>query len=237
MAGTASNCLLCNGMWGRDFSRPSSLQMEGAGSSKSLIPVYQPTWRHIPQDSNIQSRQWATSAPFLTYNIDIFCKAFLSVIKHHDIKTWGSGGNVTFILNLHTKWRWVVSFMPRPLYPWWSFDTTQSRPEIWSGRCAEESKPLLLPEVEPRLLDCPARSVVTIPTCKVLQDLSSSQCWWWRLQSSGIRRRAEWHIETNVMEELSASTFLLATLSWPPLTQQIPAKSWYQFIRRHISEV
>jgi hypothetical protein len=32
-------------------------------------------------------------------------------------KYWGSGGTALRILNLGTKWRWAVSFTPRPLYP------------------------------------------------------------------------------------------------------------------------
>jgi hypothetical protein len=30
---------------------------------------------------------------------------------------WRSGGIVPRILDLGTKWMWVVSFTPRPLYP------------------------------------------------------------------------------------------------------------------------
>jgi hypothetical protein len=38
--------------------------------------------------------------------------------KHHTMKTyWGSGGIAPCILDLDTRWRWVVSFTPRPLYP------------------------------------------------------------------------------------------------------------------------
>jgi hypothetical protein len=44
---------------------------------------------------------------------DIYC-----LIKHHAMNTyWGSGGIAPHILNLGTRWRWVVSFTPRPLYP------------------------------------------------------------------------------------------------------------------------
>jgi len=31
----------------------------------------------------------------------------------------GSGGATPLILKLYTRWRWVVSFTPRPLYFWW----------------------------------------------------------------------------------------------------------------------
>jgi hypothetical protein len=30
---------------------------------------------------------------------------------------YGSGGIAPRILDLGNRWRWVVSFMPRPLYP------------------------------------------------------------------------------------------------------------------------
>jgi hypothetical protein len=31
---------------------------------------------------------------------------------------WGSGGISPRIFDLGTRWRWLVSFTPRPLYPW-----------------------------------------------------------------------------------------------------------------------
>jgi len=31
---------------------------------------------------------------------------------------WGNGGVALCILNLNTRWRWVVSFMSWLLYPW-----------------------------------------------------------------------------------------------------------------------
>jgi hypothetical protein len=38
--------------------------------------------------------------------------------EHHTIKAyWGSGDIVPRILGLGIWWRWVVSFMPQPLYP------------------------------------------------------------------------------------------------------------------------
>jgi len=56
---------------------------------------------------------------------------------------WWSGGIVPVILDLGIRWRWVVSFTPRPLYPqgkgpWYPLDRrldgTQSRP----GHCVEK---------------------------------------------------------------------------------------------------
>jgi hypothetical protein len=42
----------------------------------------------------------------------------LCLTKHHAMRTyWGSGGIATHILDLGTRWRWVVSFTIRQLYP------------------------------------------------------------------------------------------------------------------------
>jgi hypothetical protein len=41
----------------------------------------------------------------------------LLLTEHHAMKTyWGTEGIAPRILNLGTRWRWVVSFAPRPLY-------------------------------------------------------------------------------------------------------------------------
>jgi hypothetical protein len=38
--------------------------------------------------------------------------------KHHAVKTyWESGGIAPCFLDLGTRWKWVVSFTPWPLYP------------------------------------------------------------------------------------------------------------------------
>jgi hypothetical protein len=45
-------------------------------------------------------------------------KLSLCLTKHHTMKMyWRSGGITPCILDLSTRWRWVVSFMPQPLYP------------------------------------------------------------------------------------------------------------------------
>jgi len=44
-------------------------------------------------------------------------KLSLCLTKHHAKKTyWRSGGIALGILNLGTRWRWVVTFILRPLY-------------------------------------------------------------------------------------------------------------------------
>jgi hypothetical protein len=50
--------------------------------------------------------------------IKVKIKLSLCLTKHHAMKTyWGSGGIAPRIFDLGTRWRWVVSFTPRPLYP------------------------------------------------------------------------------------------------------------------------
>jgi hypothetical protein len=82
-------------------------------------------------------------------------KLSLCLTKHHAMKThWGSGGVAPRILDLGTRWRWVVSFTPRPLYPQGNspsyplerkLDGSQSR----SGRGGEEKNSQPLPGIEP----------------------------------------------------------------------------------------
>jgi len=58
-------------------------------------------------------------------------KLHLRLTEHHAMKAyWGSGGIGPPILDLGTRWRWVVSFMPRPLYPQYLLDrrTKQDKP-------------------------------------------------------------------------------------------------------------
>jgi hypothetical protein len=60
---------------------------------------------------------------FLAINIFSFnygkvkAKFSLCLTEHHSMKAyWGSGCIAPRILDLGTRWRWVVSFTPRPLY-------------------------------------------------------------------------------------------------------------------------
>jgi hypothetical protein len=54
--------------------------------------------------------------------------------EHHTMKAyWGNGGIAPHILDLSTRWRWVVNFMPWPLYsqgknPWYPLDRRLGEP-------------------------------------------------------------------------------------------------------------
>jgi hypothetical protein len=45
-------------------------------------------------------------------------KLSLVLIKHHGMKTWGSGCIAPLFLDFGTRCRGVVSLMPWPVYPW-----------------------------------------------------------------------------------------------------------------------
>jgi hypothetical protein len=66
---------------------------------------------------------------------------------------WGNGGLASGILDIGTRWRWVVSFMPRPLYPQgkrtcYPLVRRFGRPQSRSGRDGEEENSQPLPILE-----------------------------------------------------------------------------------------
>jgi len=80
--------------------------------------------------------------------------ASLRLTKHHATKTYGSGGIDPRILNLGTRWRWVVCFTPRPSYPRrkigrYPLDRKLGGPQSRSGRGGEGKNSQPLPDIEP----------------------------------------------------------------------------------------
>jgi hypothetical protein len=74
------------------------------------------------------------------------CLIKLSTTPRRRMEEWNYNST---ILDLGTRWRWVVSFKPRPLYPWKN-DPDTNCIEDWpggsqnrSGRCREVSSPFL----------------------------------------------------------------------------------------------
>jgi hypothetical protein len=67
---------------------------------------------------------------------------------------WGSEGIVQHILNLYTKWTWVVNCTPQPLFPqrkgpWYPLYRRMGGPQIRSGHnCSEEKNSQPLPRLE-----------------------------------------------------------------------------------------
>jgi hypothetical protein len=69
----------------------------------------------------------------------------------------GSGGTALSILDLGTRWRWVVSFTTRPLYPqrkslWYPLDRRLGGPQSRPGYGGEEKNSQPLPGLEPPMI-------------------------------------------------------------------------------------
>jgi hypothetical protein len=76
---------------------------------------------------------------------------------------WGSEGRA---LDLAIRWRWVVSFTPRPLYPqgrspWYPLDRKLGGPQSRSGRGGEEKNSQPLPGLEPPIIQPVAQRYTT----------------------------------------------------------------------------
>jgi hypothetical protein len=103
--------------------------------------------------------------------------------EHHAMKAyWGSGGVASRILDLGTRWRWVVSFTTRLLYPQgksprYPLSRRLGGPQSRSGLGGEEknSQPLLGLELPDHPVRSPALYNWTIPDPlpREYQDLNS----------------------------------------------------------------
>jgi hypothetical protein len=91
------------------------------------------------------------------------------IFKHYELKTfWGIGCIASYFLNFGTRWRWVVSLTPRPLYPSekrprYTLDKRLGAPQNWSGRGDEWKESHNCPRWE-LIPGGPAGSLVAIPT-------------------------------------------------------------------------
>jgi hypothetical protein len=78
------------------------------------------------------------------HKIKLKVKLPLCLTEHHAMNAyWGSGSIDPYILDLGTRWRWVVSFTCRPLYPqgkslWYPLNRRLVAPQRPSGHGGEE---------------------------------------------------------------------------------------------------
>jgi hypothetical protein len=89
---------------------------------------------------------------------------------------WGSGCIAPSILDFDTRWRWVVIFTTRPLYPqgkspWYPLDRRLGGPQSLSGRGGENKNSKPLPGIETPIFQPVAQRYTTeLPRL------------WWRLK-------------------------------------------------------
>jgi hypothetical protein len=79
---------------------------------------------------------------------------------------WGSGGTDPRILDLGTKWRWMVSFTTRPLYaqgksPCYPLDKRLGGAQNRCGHGGEEKNFQPLPGLEPPIIHTVAQNYTT----------------------------------------------------------------------------
>jgi hypothetical protein len=90
-------------------------------------------------------------------------KVLCALTEHHVMNVyWGVEVYLHSFFNLGTRWRWVVSFTPRPLYPqgkspWYPLNRLEG-PQSRSGREGEEKNSQPPPGIEPSNPDRPALS-------------------------------------------------------------------------------
>jgi hypothetical protein len=103
------------------------------------------------------------------WNNKVNVKLSLCLTKHHAMKTyWENGCTAPRILDLGTRWMWVVSFTPRPLCPQgksprYQLDRRLGGPQSRSGG-GDEKNFQPPPRIEPYNPNRPARSLVAIPS-------------------------------------------------------------------------
>jgi hypothetical protein len=82
----------------------------------------------------------------------------LFLTEYHALKAyWGIGGIAPCILDLGTRWRWVVSFKPQPIYPqgkspWYPLNSRLGGLQSRSGHGGKEKNSQLLPGLEPPII-------------------------------------------------------------------------------------
>jgi hypothetical protein len=125
------------------------------------------------------------------------------------MKTYlGNGGIAPRILDLGSRWRWVISFTPRPLHSQgkslrYPLHRSLGGPQSRSGSDGEEKNSQPPTGIETQELRCTAHSLVTIPTelsrqcgpkwLKITSDgdLLHLRCWcfhYWIVPSSCSNR-------------------------------------------------
>jgi hypothetical protein len=131
----------------------------------SSRPTESIEWRHISSKFCLATGCYSSYPHIMNYVLKTNCKICPSYSKscpcasfELSFTPWRRIGAVEVYLHsffdLGTRWRWVVSFTPRPLYPqgkspWYPLDRRLRGPQSRSGRGGEEKNSQPLPQIEP----------------------------------------------------------------------------------------
>jgi hypothetical protein len=145
------------------------------------------------------------------------------------IKRWRSAGVSLDILNLGTRWRWVVSLTYRPLYPREIVPGTL-RIGSWIGprACVEEKKFCPCRDSKPGR---PSRipSIPTEPSCLLLYNILmaiNSSCTY-RCQAPSVDHIGQDPLaQTSVRRGINTFYPSMAPVALPPLTAQYCGLLW-----------
>jgi hypothetical protein len=76
------------------------------------------------------------------------------VVPVHTMKTYWRSRSIVLILNLGSRWKWVVNltFPPSRKYIQHPSNVMLGRPQNWSGHCGKQIRFLPLPEIEPQIV-------------------------------------------------------------------------------------
>jgi hypothetical protein len=129
-----------------------------APASRHFLPLrskYSPQHPKRSKNENVKKRNcklglpgWGLGKVLTTANCKKTGKGKVSVVltKHHATKTyWGCGDIARYLLNLSTRWMWVVTITSRPLNPQgksprYPLDRRLGGSQSRSGRGVEEKK-------------------------------------------------------------------------------------------------
>jgi hypothetical protein len=110
-----------------------------------------------------------------TTNVKVKVRLHLVLTEHHTMEGyWGSGSIAPRIFYLGTRWRWVVSLTPRPLYlqgnsPWYPLERRLREPQSRSGRGGEEKHSQPLSGQQPLIIQ-PVAQRYTTELSRLLYD-------------------------------------------------------------------
>jgi hypothetical protein len=93
-------------------------------------------------------------------------------------------GTAPCIPNFRIGWRWVVSFMSQPLYPWgkipwYPLDRKLGASQSQSGHCGEEKNLLALPGINGHPAHRLSLQWLSYPG---VLSLSFQMIWWWHFE-------------------------------------------------------